>query len=78
MATIIDIIISVYGRESPFTVTCEKVHGNLGTTIDFYEKGKVKLNIYDYILYMLEEFPEYTKTGEAETPDGDHLFTTNK
>ena len=27
---------------------------------------------------MLEEIPEDTKKGDAKTPAGDHLFTTNQ
>ena len=43
--TIIDIIISVYVRESLLTVTCEKVHQYLGMTIELSKKGKGKFTI---------------------------------
>ena len=76
MTTIIDIISSVYGRDSPLTFTRRKVHEYLGMTIDFSEKGKGKFIIYDYIADMLEYLPEDTKTGESETPAEYHLFTT--
>ena len=78
MTTIIDLIISVYGRESPLKFTCGKVHENLEMTIDFYEKGKIKFTMYDYINDTIEELPEDTKIGEAETPSGYHLLTTEK
>ena len=42
------------------------------------EKGKIKFTMYDYINDTIEELPEDTKTGEAETPAGDHLFITNE
>ena len=76
VTTIIDIISSVYGRDSPLTFTHRKVHEYLGMTIDFSEKGKGKFIIYDYIADMLEYPPEDTKTGESETPAEYHLFTT--
>ena len=78
VTTIIDLIISVYGRESPLKFTCGKVHENLEMTIDFYEKGKIKFTMYDYIANMLEDLPEDKKEVEAATPSGDHLFRTNK
>ena len=55
-----------------------KVHENLEMTIDFYEKGKIKFTMYDYIANMLEDLPEDKKEVEAATPSGDHLFSTNK
>ena len=78
MTTIIDLISSVYGRYSPLAVTCGKVHKYLGMTIDFSKKGKVKFTMYDYIVWMLEEIPKDTNTGETATPYEDNLFTTNK
>ena len=76
VTTIIDLISSFYGRESPLIITRGKVHEYLGMTIDFSEKGKGKFIIYDYISDMLEYLPEDTKTGESETPAEYHLFTT--
>ena len=78
VTTIIDIISHVYGRDSPLTVACGKFHEYLGMTIDLSEKGKINFTMYDYISDMLEELPENLKIGEAVTPDGDHLFTTNE
>ena len=77
MTTVIDLIISVYGREYPLKVTCGKFNKYLGMNIDFSEKGKVKLTVYVYIYNMLEELPEDTKKGESSTPAGYHLFPTN-
>ena len=51
-------IISVYGRESPLTVTRGKVHEYLGITIGFTDKDRVKFTMYDYIYNMLEDIPE--------------------
>ena len=76
MNTIIDKIISVYVRESSLTATHGKFNEYLGTTIDFSKKGKIKFTKYDYISDMIEAVPEEINTGESETLDGDHLFTT--
>jgi hypothetical protein len=62
-----------YGKESPVTVTRAKVHDYLGMTLDYTEKGKVKIRMDDYIQGMLDELPEDMK-GEAPTPLAPHLF----
>ena len=78
MSDITDLISSVYGREYPLKVTRGKVHKYLGITIDFSKKGKVKFTMYYYIANILEDINEDTKTGDAETPANDHMFTTNR
>ena len=47
VTTIIDLIISIYGRYFPLKVICRKVCEYIGTTIDFYHTGKVNLTMYD-------------------------------
>ena len=64
MTTIIYLISSVCGRDYPLTVTRGKFHKYLGIIIDFSEKGKVKFTIYDYIVDMIEDLPEYMNTRE--------------
>ena len=61
VTTIIYIIISVYGRDSPLTVTRVKVHEYVGMTIDLSNKGKVNFIMYDYIGDIIKELPEYIK-----------------
>ena len=63
LTTIIDLILSVYVRESLLTVTRGKVHEYLGMTIDFSEKGKVKFTRYEYIKDMLKDIPKNINTG---------------
>ena len=75
---IIDLISFIYGREFPLAVICGKVCEYIGTTIDFYHKGKVNLTMYDYNDGMLEDIPEHIKIGESATTYGDHLFIINK
>ena len=60
VTNIIDLIRSVYGRESPLTATHGKVHKYIGMNIDFSKKGKINFTIYDYIDDMLEDLPEDT------------------
>ena len=76
--TIIDLIIFINGREYLLTFTCGKVHEYLQIIIDFYEKGKVKFTMYEYIDNIIQEIHEDTKSVKKSTPSEDHLFTTNK
>ena len=78
MIAVIDLISSLYGRESPLTVTRGKVQKYLGMIIDLSKKGKIKFTLYDYISDMLKELLVDTNKGEAEKPAGDHLLTINK
>ena len=61
--TIIDMISSIYIRQYPLKVACGKVHKYIVMTIDLSDKGKVKFTVYGYISNMLEDLPEYIKTG---------------
>ena len=56
VTTIIDIISSICGRESPLTVTHRKFHEYLGMTIDFSEKVKV-------ISPCMTTFPTFLKNS---------------
>ena len=58
MTNIINLIGSVYVRESPLEFTHGKFHEYLVMKIYFYDKGKVKFTIYDYIYNILEDIPE--------------------
>ena len=64
MTNIINLIGSVYVRESPLEFTHGKFHEYLVMKVYFYNKGKVKFTIYDYISNMLEDLPKDTRTGE--------------
>jgi hypothetical protein len=74
--TILGLLQERYGKEAPLTVTRGKVHEYLGMTIDFWEDGKVKITMFDYIRNMLAELPADMDGGTA-TPAPSHLFQVN-
>jgi hypothetical protein len=52
-----------------------KVHDYLGMTFDISQKGKVLVDMCDYITNMVEDFPIKFKNSEtAPTPATDDLF----
>jgi hypothetical protein len=46
-----------FGREAPRTIRRGKVHDYLRMTLDYFEKGKVKIKILDYADKMLADLP---------------------
>ena len=52
----------------------EKKHDYLGMMFDFSEKGKVKIDMIDYVKSMVEDFPTKIK-GSDKTPAANDLFT---
>ncbi len=60
---IIEMLNARYKKEVPMTVTRGKVHDYIGMTLDFTKKGKVTINMVEYVK---EAPPEMN--GEAETP----------
>ena len=68
---------SVFGQEAPLTVRRGKVHDYLGMTLDYREKGKVKITMIDYITTMLSELPR-EMNGVAASPAASHLFKVNQ
>ena len=64
-----------YGKYGKVVATRGKVHDYLGMTFDYRTKGKVKIDMSDYIKKTLDEFKEdYKLDGTAETPAGSDLF----
>ena len=51
-----------------------KVHDYLGMIVDFSEKGKVMVNMIEYIKTIINDFPEEIIETRA-SPAADHLFT---
>jgi hypothetical protein len=56
--TVIGLIDNEFGKEGPITVTRGKVHDYLGMTLDYTEKGKVKIKMLDSVAKMIEDLPE--------------------
>jgi hypothetical protein len=75
--TMIGLIDNEFGKEGPITVTRGKVHDYLGMTLDYTEKGKVKIKMLDSVAKMIEDLPEEFD-GEAATPAGVDLFKVDE
>lgn len=64
---VIHMIDEKFGKEAPITVNRGLVHDYFGMTVDFIKKGKVMINMVDYLETMLEAMSE-DMNGEAATP----------
>ena len=53
-----------------------KVHEYLGMTLDYTEKGIVKINMIDYVKRMIENFPE--EVTSASSPASEYLFKVDE
>jgi hypothetical protein len=65
-----------FGKEAPITITRGKVHNYLGMTLDYSEKGKVKIKMLDYVDKMLTDLPA-EMDGEALSPAANQFLTVN-
>jgi hypothetical protein len=65
-----------FGKEAPMTITRGKVHDYLGMTLDYSEKGKVKIQMLNFVDKMLADLPD-EMDGEAPSPAANHLLTVN-
>ena len=52
------------------------MHEYLVMKIDYCKKGKVKIDMTDYLKKILDDFPDKYQ-GEAITPAANHLFEVN-
>ena len=65
----------MYGTHGEVKATRGKVHDYLGMTFDYTEKGKVKVDMSEYVTKMVSEFKEkYKLDHTAATPAGNDLF----
>ena len=60
-------------NEVPLTIHWGRVHKYLGMTLDYTSKGKVRIDMQDYVKKLLEELPKSFE-GAAVTPTANHLF----
>ena len=65
-----------FGKDTPLTVSRGQVHDYLGMTLDFFNKGKVRIDMEHYIDMMLQDEPKEME-GVSNTPAAQHLFKTN-
>ena len=63
-----------FGKENSIAITRGPIHDYLGTTIDYFVKGKVKLYIFDYIEQILGEVDSKLMSGSSVTSAASHLF----
>ena len=80
VTSLIDKLNKTYGTgvdpETPLTVRKGKKHSYLGMILDYTEKGKVKIDMTEYIQEVLAKLSnEYD--GTAITPAASHLFEVN-
>ena len=65
-----------YGGYGKVKCTRGKVHDYLGMTFDFSQKGKVIIDMVDYIASMVDDSPIKLKPGEAApSPAAEDLFS---
>jgi hypothetical protein len=76
---IIDLIDDEFGKEAPLTITRGDIHDYLGMTLDYSEKGRVKIKMIDYMEKLLADIIALLDEmgGEAPTPAANHLFVVN-
>jgi hypothetical protein len=66
---------SKYGNHGKVTATCGKVHKYLGMELDYWKRGKLKINLTKYIENMLNDIPvQLGKKDVAKMPAADSLF----
>jgi hypothetical protein len=70
---------SKYGNEEINKMKAKrgKKHDYLGMILDYTEKGKVKIDMTDYVKAMIREFPEELK-GRTTTPASERIFEVNE
>ena len=65
----------MYGSHGEVKATRGKIHDYLGMRFDFSDKGKVKVDMIDYIESMVDEFPITLKPNDtAPNPAAEDLF----
>ena len=65
-----------FGKETPLSVSRGKTHNYLGMSLDFGNKGEVRISMEHYIDMMLHDAPK-EMDGISSTPVVVHLFKTN-
>ena len=66
-----------YGAVKEVTATRGKKHVYLGMLLDFSTKGKVKIDMQDYVKDMIDDFPTKLE-GKTSTPANEHLYDVSK
>ena len=78
MSECIEHLESIYGsKDAPLAVHCGKKHDYLGMTLNYRTKGKVKIDMREYLNKILKDLPEFFD-GSAASPAVTHLFDINE
>ena len=72
----IHVMEEAFGKETPLSVSRGKTHDYLGMSLDFGNKGEVRISMEHYINMMLHDAPK-EMDGISSTPAAAHLFKTN-
>ena len=65
----------IYAKQGKVKINRGKVHEYLGMKLDFSVKGKLKVDMHDYVKEMLESFPITLHENDvALTPAPEDLF----
>ncbi|CAJ1931574.1 unnamed protein product [Cylindrotheca closterium] len=68
-----------YGLINECTIVRGKIHRSLRMMLDFLVKGKLKIQMDDYVKNMLEDLPiKFSKDSKQETPAGNSLLEAGK
>ena len=65
-----------FGKDTPLSVSRGRIHDYLGMTLDFRNKGEVRIDMEHYIDMMLQDAPK-EMDGVSNMPVVVHLFKTN-
>jgi Reverse transcriptase (RNA-dependent DNA polymerase) len=65
-----------FGKETPMNKNRGKIHDYLGMILNFTEKGKVKIDMSEYVKMVLHDLPS-EMIGTSATPAANFLFNVN-
>ena len=66
-----------YGEMSEVKAHRGKIFNYLGMKLNYGDKGKVKIDMVDYIMEMISSFPENITGSKVKTPADNNLFILN-
>ena len=69
----IGMMLKEFGQDAPLSVSRGLVQEYLGMTLDFSERGRVVVKMYNYVKNMLNDAPA-SMDGKVATPTAAHLF----
>jgi hypothetical protein len=77
VGNMIDVLKAEFGQKLDLTVRRGKIHEYLGLRLDFSNRGKVVMTMFDYISELVKETPDDLFKGPARSPASNYLFHVN-